>query len=324
MRLSRRFFFDDRGVALIMVLWIITFLSIIVSEFVFVMRVETQAVANYKNEAKAHYLALAGINLALIEVRGDYDFVYEDKDGRVAFAKREDGVLNTNEATREFVFSGGMVSYRIVDEKSKININGASRDVLINLLRMSGVESVERNIIVDSILDWRDRNHEFHLNGAEDDYYLALENPYESKDGFMDTVSELLLVKGMTPTVFYGNDNLPLEFITALNYFQDVSGREFAGIERFLTVNGNGRLNLNTAGEEVLEAVLGKGRAIEIMLRRETEGFWDHSVYNGVLSSKVFTVFSKGEVDGIEVEIKVVVERKLDGEDVKIKYWNEM
>ena len=73
---------------------------------------------------------------------------------------------------------------------------------------MNSRQAKEVEEIVDAILDWRDADHIKRLNGAERDYYRSARG-YDPKDGFFDSVQELLLVKGVTADLFYGIDGRP-------------------------------------------------------------------------------------------------------------------
>ena len=321
-RISTRLFLtarNDRGVALMIVLWVMALLMIIVSEFAYTMKVESAAVKNFKDEAEAYYLASAGINMALDEISKSYDLVCLDGNGSLVFRKKESGILRDIEARRDVDLGGGRVFYVISDEQGKININTASRETISDLLRITGVEVTERDVIADSILDWVSAGHLQRMNGAKTDYYSALPHPYASKDGLMDTVEELLLVRGMTPEIFYGTGKVPPEF----NHLAGKSGDDHNGIATYLTVKGDGKLNINTADEVVLEAVLGKGKAQEIMLRRSTEGFFRMPAYGGTVTSGIFSINSTGEVNGARVGIKAVAERAKDSAVVRVRYWKE-
>jgi len=57
-----------------------------------------------------------------------------------------------------------------------------------------------------SILDWRDPDDLYRMNGAEPDYYQSLKEPYRCKNGNLDSIEELLLVRGVTPELFYGRN----------------------------------------------------------------------------------------------------------------------
>ena len=87
--------------------------------------------------------------------------------------------------------------YGLVDEASKLNLNTAAPDILINLPNMPPE-------LAYSITDWRDSNEEVLEDGAEDPYYMALATPYHCKNAAFETVEELLLVRGAYPELLYG------------------------------------------------------------------------------------------------------------------------
>jgi type II secretory pathway component PulK len=98
--------------------------------------------------------------------------------------------------------------FGVTDESGKININALMKldstgqiahDVLINLPNMT-------EEIVNCILDWVDPDDTPRSSGAENDYYSALSPPYRCKNGPLNSPEELLLVKGVTPPLFLGND----------------------------------------------------------------------------------------------------------------------
>jgi hypothetical protein len=60
--------------------------------------------------------------------------------------------------------------------------------------------------IADAILDWIDEDDEPREYGAEADYYANLQPPYAPKNGPLDTVEELLLVRGVLPQLLFGAD----------------------------------------------------------------------------------------------------------------------
>jgi type II secretory pathway component PulK len=92
--------------------------------------------------------------------------------------------------------------YGIVDENAKINIGAATADQLILLPNVTQEAA-------DSMVDWCDADENVTgSDGGESDYYLnaVKGEPYSCKDGPLDTVDELLLVKGVTPAMLYGMD----------------------------------------------------------------------------------------------------------------------
>ncbi len=300
---------SESGFSMILVLMVVALLMIIAAEFMYSVRVESGSTRNFKDEVSAHGLALAGINMAIAEILGEYDIVGLDATGRLAFYSKEPGIVPPVRVETRFIFGPGVVSYSIIDVNSRINLNNAKKETIVELLRVTGQVDAPANIIADSMLDWKDPNHEHHLNGAEDDYYEALPQPYSAKDGPFETVEELQLLRGMSKEIYYGVDGIS------------------RGIGEHLTVHGSGKVNINTASELVLVTKFGRGRADEILLRRQTSGYFDRAAYGGVITSDTFSVRSVGTVMGLKVGIRAVIE-KLDGkaggpQKIKVKFWKE-
>ncbi|MFQ5480083.1 MAG: general secretion pathway protein GspK [Thermodesulfobacteriota bacterium] len=314
---------NEKGIALLLVLWILAFLMFMVIEFAYTMRVETDTVRNLKDETSARYLARAGINMGLAELGVDYDIVFKNESGEVTLGRQEAHDIQSISVDREFNLGEGHVSYRIEDEEGRLNINTTTREQIKELLFITGVETTERDVIADSLLDWRDKNHVFHFNGAEDEYYGSLKEPYGAKDGPFDTTEELLLLKGVTPAIFYGEGNIPFEFGLDKKSGPSVSRPRYKGLAQYVTVAGKGKVNLNTARPTVLDAVLGKGKSMEIQLRRETEGLIDWPKYGGGISSQDFSIHATGEVRGMKVMVKAIARRVPESNTPVVIYWND-
>ncbi len=58
----------EKGIALFLVLWVLTLLSVIVGEFCYSMRTEVNITRNFKDQTEAYYIALAGLNRAIGEL----------------------------------------------------------------------------------------------------------------------------------------------------------------------------------------------------------------------------------------------------------------
>lgn len=308
--MSRR---GNNGFAMVLVLWVVALLMVIIPVFVYSMRSESASVANTADATNAHALAVAGIEMAIDEINGEFSIVSDGPAG-IVFIERTGEGLRPIQSDRKMELGGGTIVYTIEDEKGKININTAGREVLDTLLRLTGIEAAERDVITDSIMDWRDENHEFHLNGAEDDYYSSLPNPYGAKDGPADFREELLLVKGVTPAAFYGKGSAMVPAKEKNSY---------AGIRKHVTVHGEGRLNLNTATREALEAYYGKGVASEIMLRRESEGYLVVPSNNGQVTSDTFLIESTGEYRGMKYGIEATVLKKPGDNSIVFLSWRD-
>lgn len=110
----------------------------------------------------------------------------------------------------------------LYDESGKININAikdANRDIYTEYFTESGIDMLDADVIVDSILDWIDPDELTHINGAEDAYYESLPEPYKAKNAAFDSIEELTLVQGITPEIFenirdnitvYGGDQIKI------------------------------------------------------------------------------------------------------------------
>ncbi len=226
---------DDRGIALVLVLWVMTILMGVVLSFAGLTRGETSAVLAYRTGLENKLLAEAGMERGIMEIlywnmhRGETVIL----EGREAW--RPDGTPHDGRL--------GEGGYRvsITDEAGKINIaalTDATGIVLKNLLiRTVGVAPEQADIIVDSILDWQDDDILHRLNGAEEEYYGALPNPYQPRNAPVEVIEEILLVRGMTADILYGAE-----------------GRR--GLFPFITVTAKpGKINLASAPREVLLAV---------------------------------------------------------------------
>jgi general secretion pathway protein K len=95
----------------------------------------------------------------------------------------------------------------------------------------------EADALLDALGDWVDKDDDERLHGAEESYYQSLTPHYSCRNDKMATPDELLLVKGMTSEIVYGD-------------------KEHEGIIHYITVVGDdGKINLNTAALPVLQAL---------------------------------------------------------------------
>ncbi|MEM9301834.1 MAG: hypothetical protein AAGE01_06970 [Pseudomonadota bacterium] len=172
----------QRGVALILVLWMSVLLAIIVGSFAIVARTETLQASQLYNGLQARLAAEAGLHRAVYELRRP---ILEERwfsDGR----------------PYRFRYDQAEVEVRVIDESGKIDINVADEELLNRLFESVGIENEdERLLLVDAILDWRDPDDLIRLNGAEDEEYRSAGYPYGAKDAPFDTVTEVQQVMGM-------------------------------------------------------------------------------------------------------------------------------
>jgi type II secretory pathway component PulK len=293
------------GVALVLVIWVIVVLVAIVGEFSYSMRTEIKITRNFKEEEEAYQLALAGIQQAKAEILNAKDLskMYVDANGVL--------IINPDEEApaRENSLGAGNYQYTITDENGKLNLNTATIEQLRSIFMNSGDGPAEVDTIVDSIFDWRDTDDLHMLNGAEDDYYRSLDRGYSSKDGPFDLPEELLLVKGVTPGIFYG-------------FKTDDEGKTFDGVGKYFTAYGSGIINKWTAPKVVLEAAFGPDEASNIIAQREA-GRFNVPASGSKDVSEFFSIISLGKnADGtIKRTVKTVVEKQDD--TLETIYWND-
>jgi len=251
---------SERGVALILVLWIFMFLSVVAFEFSAATREEAAATLRFDDETRGYYLAVAGFE------RGLYDFLTQQNTAVLAQPEPQKEDLFDGR-WREQEFGDGRFRVKLVDESGKININRVNEDTLRRIFTNLGIEAARRDILVDSIMDWRDPDDLHRVNGAENDYYANLTQPYTAKNGPLDTVEDLLWIRGITSELFYG--------VAERSGQAEEPSRGF-GLRDIFTVDSPiDRVNLRTASPEVLYALLGipleKGRAF-VEERRKLSG----------------------------------------------------
>lgn len=129
----------------------------------------------------------------------------------------------------------------IVFESGHLNVNTIAQPLLERILNVCGVEPGQQTtMIVNSLLDWRDHDDLHRPEGAESDYYLGLDPPYSAKNADIQSLEELLLVRGVGPDLYHGTPDRPglVDFlgVTGQNTILDVnsvSPKAFALIDGF-------------------------------------------------------------------------------------------
>ncbi|MBI5849107.1 MAG: general secretion pathway protein GspK [Nitrospirae bacterium] len=276
----------QRGIALLIVLWVLTILIVIVFSFSYMARTEAYATMSFRQTVEKKFLSEAGL------ARGIAELFYLNENRNATTVMEGSEVWRTDGRKYKLLADNGYYTVGIVNEGGKVDINTAPELVLRTLLINLGVDADYADGLVDSIMDWKDPDNLRRLHGAEDDYYLSLPNPYKAKNTDFATLEELLLVKGMTPEILYGD-----------------TGKK--GIIDFLTINSRmTQININAAPREVLLAIPGitPELADSILAIRETQEIQDiqgvlgnnyslASSYIGLTLANAFTIESAGYKD---------------------------
>lgn len=219
-----------RGVILPVVLLVLILLGLLGAMFAFRVNADlasTRAVAYRLQTRLAAEAGVERVKQLLRESRFDIDRWYHNPDELhrviVWTPDGDETVWGSNDeledATVAYRFSivaddptddEEFIRFGITDESAKLNLNTATEAQLLILVRaaVAGNEEIDPQAIVNAILDWRDpdpmpRGGEADTEAA---YYRTLPKPYFVKNGPFDTVEELLLVKGVTGQILYGED----------------------------------------------------------------------------------------------------------------------
>lgn len=308
---------EQRGVAVVLALAVITLLCSLVVDFSYTMMVDLTLASNVRDQQQAYLNARSGVELVrhlLVDDDPDYDGL----DEAWALMGEHPGRLADDDQ--------GSFAVAVEDEAGKININklvsGGRVDPVIRsqILRLCEVLAVDPKVI-DAIIDWLDPDDEPQPFGAEQEYYLSLPSPYPCKNAPLDTLEELLLIKGINEEILYGN-------------------AEKRGLIHYLTLYTEGKVNINTAPIEVIQSLsddIDVNLARAIIELREKKGLHELD-YDDIkqlpgmsigifeeirdqcdVKSSFFSLRAQGEVRGIKRVIYTVFKR--DDEGVKPIFW---
>jgi general secretion pathway protein K len=238
---------NNKGVALILTITLIGLMVIMILEFGKSIRTSLYETANFSDGIRLEAIAKSGFNCALA-------ILHEDDDTSMDTLQDDWATLGQYSSTSASMFDNdGNFLTEITDLSGKIQVNRLiittvenkgdydekQKNMMTRLLRNPpfSMNQEKINEILDSIKDWIDEDSDQVINGAENSHYMSLEHPYSCRDGFFESIDELLLVQGITPELLYGTGETP-------------------GLANFLTVvPGDGKININTASREVLAAL---------------------------------------------------------------------
>jgi type II secretory pathway component PulK len=202
---------SNKGYVLIIVLIISSLLITVANNFFMTAQTNTGYMIRFRDEGQAQEIAAAGIAMAtfLLDL---------DKTGKGGLILKK---ANSNASVDSyndiwalefppFPIENGQLTLVIRDEQSKINASIASNEFGTPTIHYRILERFFRNLgltseYAESILDWVDSDNNKLPNGAETfDYYSTLPNPYKAKNGPLDSIEELLMIKNFTPEIYYG------------------------------------------------------------------------------------------------------------------------
>ncbi len=244
------------GIALVITLMITALLVVVITEIVYAVHLHQSMTGLFVDAQNAGLLAEGGVELASAGIKETTEdsYTYIDEKERITIPVDEN-----------------LITIGVVDERARVSVNaiikkdGKEHDKFYPLyLRLLKVLELEEEL-ASTAADWADKDEEPRTLGAEDyDYYMRRKYPYKSKGASFDHVGELSLVKGYGP---------------------DVMGK----LRPFVTVYGDGLVNINNAPREVLMA-----------LTEELSGDIADAVIERRTKSPFKTINEINEVDGFE------------------------
>jgi general secretion pathway protein K len=222
-----------RGSALLMVLWLSAGLAAVGLSIASTVRTETDRVATTAEGMRAAYLASGAIERAIAWIEWG-----------PGYRRGQDAMFwDPNKRRYTMAFPSGVATLESIPESAKLNINSAGADDLYRVVFAVSGDDARSRQIAEGILDWRSPT-----SGPTpfDEFYSSLRPTFRARHASFQEIEELLLVRGMTPDLFYGN------------YIADSSGRLFArgGLRDCLSVWGSvGPFDVNVASPTLMQAM---------------------------------------------------------------------
>ena len=260
------------GIALVMVMLIVIVFAILAGGLAYSMKVETKLARNSSWDTELEWLGRSGIELA------KYVLSQSGKTGQPYDALNQiwaGGTGETNDALEGLSLTDnklghGTFSVKIIDADRKFNINLAAvaPEVMNQGLILMGVDGAEATHLVNAIADWIDRDDEPRPGSTdtESGYYMTLKPPYRAKNGPIDDLTELMMIKGISPAMYYGsgsgagaaNNVAAQQRVHAANRFNRRAGEEptyaLGFVDLFTALSGR-QININTASANVLQLI---------------------------------------------------------------------
>jgi Type II secretion system (T2SS), protein K len=211
------------GFVLLIVLVTVIALSLAAWSFSLLMVSEDQVTRLTGRQIQSRYLVESGVDFTRMMLSNDEATIREmggtwDNPGQFQGIPVSINPTRPNEIGRFSIVAPGLdtegnlegLRFGLSDESSKLNVNtlihadgwvpGGGRQLLMSLPLMT-------EDVADAILDWMDEDDDLREYGSEYNYYAGLSPPYAPKNGPMDSLEELLLVRGVTPQLLFGLDN---------------------------------------------------------------------------------------------------------------------
>ncbi|MCD6388223.1 MAG: general secretion pathway protein GspK [Desulfobulbaceae bacterium] len=310
----------QKGFALVVVIMIMLMVSFLAAQLILSVRTNQQIAFHAKARAIGLCLAQGGLNLGIFRLLDKPLEEMDVLDEALLLGYPYDALL-----------ANGKIDYYVVNESGKIDLNKLNKPLINLFLDYLAVEEEQKAIIVDSLLDWRDSNDLHRLNGAEGDYYEALDDPYLPRNGPLKDPTEFFLVKGT----------------------EELTGR-FKASDVFTVHNSKGRINFNSLTPFMLDFLTEEDEEKKEAYReaQETHATLTAALARNILGNerfdacsssltyeaggnKYYSIVARGgpgrveageeeeefHAEGVETEVRVMFERR--GNRIRYLSWQE-
>ncbi|MFH1753587.1 MAG: hypothetical protein ABH875_05335 [Candidatus Omnitrophota bacterium] len=214
----------EAGGLLILAIWSVCMLTTFAVILSYGVRQKVSLVKRLDDRDKLRYVADACVKQAIIDIKRLVETGEEDENRNWIAAMSAEKKSEVGEGT---------IVYAIIDEERKININTANQAILENIFKLTGgLGEMDAQNIAASIIDWRDEDSMLSIadGSAEDRYYGFEHYPYGAMDREIEVLDEVVLIKDFTPELLRDTRD-------------------------YITIYGDGKVNINTAPEEVFIAL---------------------------------------------------------------------
>lgn len=231
---------NNKGLIIVVSLWIVAILTLLAIGLAHRISIELHLVKFSRDMLKARLACESGYEFAsqvLAEDLNNFDSLNEVWSTGIVLGRDEsifkdyrlrEAVFTIYNQTDDSIFCTNFL-YGLSDEDGKLNINKATVAQLEAFFSQLGIDNPKE--ITYSIQDWIDQDDITSFDGAENDYYSGLSTPIKCKNEPFSLVEELFLIRGMDE-------------------------EKFEKIKPFVTVYGDGKININTVSEIVLKSLL--------------------------------------------------------------------
>jgi general secretion pathway protein K len=229
---------SEKGGALLTVLWLSAGLAAIAFSVGSMVRTETERTSTSAEGLRASYLASGALERAMMWMQWGWDGGYRTTQGVPFFWQNQ-----APQPRLYMSFPSGAAVVEVLPESSKLDINKATPDDLYRVVLAVSADPNRARTISDEIVNWRSPSA---AGSALDQLYLSWRPTFRPPHAFFREIEELLLIRGMTPELFYGN------------YVADARGRLFprGGLRDCLSVWGSvGPFDINTMSPILMEAM---------------------------------------------------------------------